>query len=208
MIAIIFLKEKSLKIFIYLYLLLVAGLGGLQLFFSPIILFQFINHLVSDGLNIFFEILTFLGSGWTYAAVCIAIFFLNKKYAWLSVACFSITGFLAQLIKYFLPNIERPVQFFADRKTTILFPKGAEELHWNSFPSGHTVSAFSMCLLLSYVFKNRIASLVFLLLAVFIAISRVYLTAHFVRDIYFGMIIGIEITSILIYLFERKNQLE
>ncbi len=199
MIALFLLKEKENLLFFWLYLLLVMGFGALQIFFSPTVLFESINQFVNEKLNIFFEIFTWVGSGWTYGAVCLLVLIFNRKYFWLFVSSFAATSLVAQTIKYFLPNVARPVEFFSQQKIAINFPIGAEELHWNSFPSGHTISAFSMFLLLSLLSKNKIVVLLCFVSAVLVALSRVYLTAHFVRDIYWGMILGTEITSLMCF---------
>ena len=204
MIAFFLLKRKSNQLFIGLYLLLVVSLAAFQIFFSPTVLFESINQFVNEKLNLFFEIFTWIGSGWTYGAVCLLVLIFNRKYFWLFVSSFAATSLVAQIIKYFLPNIARPVEFFAQQKIAINFPVGAEELHWNSFPSGHTTSAFSLFLLLSLFSKNKIIVLLCFASAALVALSRVYLTAHFVRDVYWGMIFGTEITSLMCWLFENK----
>ncbi len=204
MIAFFLLKQKSNQLFIWLYLLLVLVLAALQIFFSPTVLFQFINQFVNEKLNLFFEIFTWIGSGWTYGSVCLLILFFNRKYFWLFVASFAATSLVAQAIKYFSSNVARPVEFFSQQKISINFPLGAEELHWNSFPSGHTTSAFSLFLLLSLISKNKWIVVSCFIGAALVALSRVYLTAHFVRDIYWGMIFGVETTSIILFLFRKK----
>ena len=184
---------------------MIAVFGVLQIIFSPTDLFLFVNNFVTDKLNLLFEIFTWIGSGWTYATVCLLVLIFNKKYFWMAVSCFAATGLLAQLIKYLLPNIPRPITFFSQQNISIKIPNGAEKLYWNSFPSGHTVSAFSMFLLLSFLMKKNSVSFLFAACGFFVAISRVYLTAHFVRDTYVGMIIGVELTGILIKVFQKNK---
>jgi membrane-associated phospholipid phosphatase len=147
-----------------------------------------------------------MGSGWMFAAVCITLFFLDKWKGIIASVSFAITSLAAQSTKNFLPNVARPFEYFAQQNIAINFPEGVEKLHWFSFPSGHTVSAFSIFCLLSLLIKNKYASVFFIIIAFLIALSRVYLVAHFVRDTYAGMIIGVELTCIVHYWFTTKLQ--
>ena len=57
-----------------------------------------------------------------------------------------------------------------------------------SFPSGHTMAAFSIALVLSYFYPSLETPLFFL--AVSIAVSRIVLGMHFLSDVLAGMLIG------------------
>lgn len=57
-----------------------------------------------------------------------------------------------------------------------------------SFPSGHTMTAFSIALVVSYFYPSLEAPLFFLALS--IAISRVVLGMHFLSDVLAGMVLG------------------
>jgi undecaprenyl-diphosphatase len=58
-----------------------------------------------------------------------------------------------------------------------------------SFPSGHTMTAFSIALVLSYFYRGVELPLYFM--AVSIAISRVVLGMHFMSDVLAGAILGV-----------------
>src|SRR5580692_9562131 len=58
-----------------------------------------------------------------------------------------------------------------------------------SFPSGHTMTAFSVALVVSYFYPSLEAPLYFL--AVSIAVSRVVLGMHFLSDVLAGMVLGV-----------------
>lgn len=58
-----------------------------------------------------------------------------------------------------------------------------------SFPSGHTMTAFSIALVLSYFYPGLEWPLFFL--AVSIAVSRIVLGMHFLSDVLAGMLLGI-----------------
>lgn len=58
-----------------------------------------------------------------------------------------------------------------------------------SFPSGHTMTAFSIALVISYFYPSLEGVLFFL--ALNIALSRIILGMHFLSDVLAGMILGI-----------------
>ncbi len=64
-----------------------------------------------------------------------------------------------------------------------------EVLNDYSFPSGHTVAAFESATV--FLMRKRKVGIAFLVLAILIAFSRLYLYVHYPTDVLCGMIIGI-----------------
>lgn len=60
-----------------------------------------------------------------------------------------------------------------------------------SFPSGHTMTAFSIALVISYFYPSLEGGLLFL--AVSIAVSRIVLGMHFLSDVLAGLILGVSL---------------
>jgi len=87
---------------------------------------------------------------------------------------------------------DRPRPFVAHH-VTMLLPHAADA----SFPSDHTAFAFAIAVAL--VFASRRVGLVALLFAALIALSRVYVGAHYVTDVLAGALIG----SVVAILFHR-----
>jgi undecaprenyl-diphosphatase len=58
-----------------------------------------------------------------------------------------------------------------------------------SFPSGHTMTAFSIALVVSYFYPSLEGALFFLALS--IAVSRIVLGMHFLSDVLAGAILGV-----------------
>jgi membrane-associated phospholipid phosphatase len=61
----------------------------------------------------------------------------------------------------------------------------------NSFPSGHTATAFTIFLLTIYLFNNKKMVLIGLIYAMLCGYSRVYLGQHFPLDLGGGIIVAI-----------------
>jgi len=71
----------------------------------------------------------------------------------------------------------------------------------NSFPSGHTMAAFALYTYLALCIpQKRWLGLLFFLLATLVAVSRIYLVQHFLKDIYLGAVLGVFIALIFYYL--------
>lgn len=76
-----------------------------------------------------------------------------------------------------------------------------------SFPSGHTTIAFESATVL--MMRDRRAGTIFLILAIFVAFSRMYMYFHFPTDIIGGIVVGVfsGITSVLAvnYINKKRN---
>lgn len=114
----------------------------------------------------------------------------------------------------------RPAKFFDDHIADFLPIVDGVHLHHNhSFPSGHTSTFFvffTCCaLLLTYynykkTAKKRLFSALSLVIIVLLAAlggySRIYLSQHFLIDVFVGSIIGTTVTC-LVFRYFMKNGL-
>ncbi|RYE28102.1 MAG: phosphatase PAP2 family protein, partial [Sphingobacteriaceae bacterium] len=100
---------------------------------------------------------------------------------------------ISQTIKH-LVKAPRPHLFFSKKLHDIYLVKGVIMLDTNSFPSGHSVSAFTAAVVFTYAAKNKIWSGFWLMLAVLVAYSRMYLSEHFLQDVTAGSGLGVLIT--------------
>ena len=75
----------------------------------------------------------------------------------------------------------------------------------NSFPSGHTQVAFTIAILI-ILYTNRY-TLIILIFAIFMGVSRIFMSMHFPSDLIFGAYIG-SLTSILIFDWFYKDKIE
>jgi membrane-associated phospholipid phosphatase len=75
------------------------------------------------------------------------------------------------------------------------FTKGAD---WGSFPSAHTTAAFGLAAALSWFYPR--ARYLFFLIACGTGIQRLFHTAHFVSDIFFGIFIGVAVARLTLRL--------
>lgn len=74
----------------------------------------------------------------------------------------------------------------------------------NSYPSDHTIIFFSFMIILFFCTKTW-SRYNYLLVAILVAISRVFVGVHYPSDIFFGMLIAIIIGSIWYQLLSKSN---
>jgi membrane-associated phospholipid phosphatase len=62
---------------------------------------------------------------------------------------------------------------------------------WASFPSGHTTTAFAIATIMALHARKQWMAILYLVLAICVGYSRIYLGQHFPQDVLAGSIIGV-----------------
>jgi membrane-associated phospholipid phosphatase len=144
-----------------------------------------------------------LGDGLFAIAVIVVLFFYRKaRLAFKLLFSFIISGFLAQLLKILFQEA-RPMVFMKGASYPY-FVEGITNTGLNSFPSGHTTTAFAMASTIAFNIPNKSVPYLLLLLAIGVGYSRVYLGQHFFIDILGGAILGWTCSLFTEYLFFAK----
>lgn len=196
---------KQIKTYlITLAVLLITGLL-ITVFYSEAFVLFLINNHHSFLMNVFFINYTFLGDG--VFALCLIIllhFWFNKKHmAKLTLLSFLLCGFIVQLIKNStrLPGIKlyfEPGRYYN-------FIDDISIINTNSFPSGHTATAFALAAVFVLTLRNKKLHLPVLGAAVLVAYSRIYLTQQSLTDVIAGAFIGTLSTVVCYYLVNKKS---
>jgi membrane-associated phospholipid phosphatase len=159
------------------------------------------NHTVFQ--DWFFRTVTWLGDGWIAAAISCIFLFVRYRYFFMLMLSFSISGLLAQFIKHFIfPGAMRPAVFL-EQMPEIQTVAGVGLYHSFSMPSGHTTTAFAVLLLVGFITKNKPAFFLAVILAWCVAISRVYLSQHFLVDVVAGSFLG-TLSALFFYWYFQK----
>ncbi|MBC7865683.1 MAG: phosphatase PAP2 family protein [Bacteroidia bacterium] len=164
----------------------------------------FFNSFVTKNLNGLFVNLTYLGDGIVVLCAVLVFAFINFRLFIVSALSYGLSSGIVQLLKNTLfETAVRPTHFFGALTPPIklnLVP-GIEMHGLNSFPSGHTASAFSIFFTLALLSQNKWVKIILFFVALFVGLSRVYLSQHFFEDIYGGAIIGVFFSVIIFYIF-------
>lgn len=174
-------------------IILAAGLFLLTFQLGKQPLFLLLNQDLGSAADHFFRYFTEAGNGAMWVVVLgVVLFVLKRKDAvWLIVAGFAISTLLTQSMKHLVfPGEFRPARAIADLSQVHVVP--GVELHTvDSFPSGHTATAFTIYLLLCLLIPGRWWLLAGGIYASLVAYSRVYLAQHFPVDLAGGILIGV-----------------
>ncbi|MBI3500995.1 MAG: phosphatase PAP2 family protein [Bacteroidetes bacterium] len=148
---------------------------------------------------------TWLGDFFAVIVIVFVLCFFNYRFALLVGLSNIFSALITQLLKHTLfSDVDRPTKFFEGIHQLNLVA-GYENYLYNSFPSGHTTAAFTTFFCLALIFENKILKFAMFLIALTVGLSRVYLSQHFLNDVYAGSLIGV-ITTLLFYscLFSEK----
>lgn len=190
MISNVLKRLRQHEFFFYGYL--VALTAGIVLWLSigKTNSFLLFNEYHLSWIDYFFISYTYLGDG-LFALLLVVIFFLKgrKKFAIILLLAFSSTGIITQVIKPIVHSLRPETYFFPHRLP--FFIDDVIHAGNNSFPSGHTVTAFAVATVLALYTVNRWYHLALLILAILVGFSRIYLSQHFFTDVLAGSLLGV-----------------
>ena len=198
-----YLREKKEFFFFFFFFTLCAlialfGTGNEE--FS-----KYVNAISNPIADNFFYFITYLGDGVFAALFVVFLFLLRLNLGFVSLISIIIPGLVTQVLKrFFFPSIPRP---------SVVFNKFIESNNWHlvdgvdlhsyfSFPSGHTTTVFSICCLSILIIKNKVYHVPILILGVLTGFSRIYLSQHFLIDVFVGGIIGCLCTFLIYVAFK------
>ena len=182
---------KQHQFFFYSYLVLLIAAVFFLVNNGKANSFILLNGYHRNWLDYFFIAYTNLGDG--IFAILLALFYFfvlkKRKLGVVLLLAYASTGIFAQIIKPLLHS-PRPLVYFRPEH----FPFFIDSIIHagnNSFPSGHTVTAFAIATVLAFYTTNKMQYVLLLLAAALVAFSRVYLSQHFLLDVLAGSFIGL-----------------
>jgi membrane-associated phospholipid phosphatase len=143
--------------------------------------------------DLFFAWYTHAGDGLTCVIVTLILLCINYRLGFLMGTSYAVTSVFAQVLK-FIFDAPRPIIYFKNEVSRMYLVKGVEMLELHSFPSGHSISAFSAAVVLTYITPKKGWGILVLILAVLVGYSRMYLSEHFFEDVVVGSTIGVFVT--------------
>lgn len=171
-------------------------------------LFLWINNgFAHPLLDPLFYLMGWLGNGWVLMIGTALFFFIYKRdyfkkhFPWILVS-FCLSGLCVILTKEWI-NRPRPLLDLGPliKSGEVYIHIVGPPLRAHSFPSGHAQTAFCVATYLSFLFRRF--SLILLGLACLVALSRIYVGAHYPLDVIAGAAIG-AIFSYIIWLWRKK----
>lgn len=187
------LNKKNFYIAAACSLLIAIALAFFSLYMGKENFFLFLNNDYGKFFDSFFSAATYLGEegAWILLLV-VVLFILKRRDAFLLMVCAVVySTIITQGLKNFVfPGEPRPTKAITD-SSLIHVVQGVQLSTINSFPSGHTSSAFSVFLVLCLLINKKWWLPVGLLYASLVAYSRIYLAQHFPTDVAAGIVVAI-----------------
>ncbi len=182
---------KKNKWFLIPLIVLLLAVFPFFLLISRADIHVFINQYYSGFGDFVFKNITHLGDGIASLIAGVIVLFFSFRKSFNIAAAGLFAGLFVQLLKKFVFfNILRPTNPVLNI-TDLHLVEGVDLHSTFSFPSGHSATIFALCFCLAIFAKRNIWKFMFFCLAVLVAYSRVYLSQHFLIDVYFGAIIGV-----------------
>lgn len=195
--------RQNLYYFIAILILLVFG-GVILFLYNKETVTLWVNPRHSRLADVVVLCMDKVGTVWFNVLVVVALWLWKRwKTAIQGAACFLITTAVVSFFKYVLfPGEPRPTVYF-EGKTILRLVEGVTQLSTESFPSGHTAAAFAIAGVLAFTVKRKPLQCLFVLLAAIVGYGRIYLSQHFITDVYVGMTIGIVVSMVVYLLMDR-----
>lgn len=212
--------NKSLKNFKFNFITLVTAIKKqttliyltfflLSLFlvvrYNKFSLHTLLNSFNTSFFDVFFKYATYLGDGVIFGVLVVLFFFIKKRMA----LVFLISGILTLLVTHFFKKIifkgvPRPVATLGEESLHLV--NGVKIAMANSFPSGHATTAFAVFTILCLYFAKCKSQYIWISLAILASLSRVYLSQHFLVDIFVGSFLGILIAFVSMSFYKRPKK--
>ena len=186
----------------FLLLLILTGMTGFFVLINGKTgSFHLINSCHNSFFDFFFQYFTHAGDGLVWILPGLYCIFFNKKYLVAVISGIIISTLLTHLLKRIIyPDELRPITYLSEN-FPVHIVEGVKMNRMNSFPSGHTATAFTIVLLTGFIVKKKVWVYILPMAALLVGYSRVYLAQHFATDVLAGMCVGIisAILSIMIF---------
>ncbi len=165
--------------------------------------FLLLNHDLGKSADTFFTYWTHTADGAVWVLVTLLVLLFKRKQILLALSSIIFSTLFAQLSKnIFFKGSPRPALAITDH--SLFHSVQGVELHsLNSFPSGHTTTAFTIFLLATILINKKWILPIGLLYASLAGYSRIYLAQHFPIDVSGGIIAAI-LTIWISYGIQKK----
>lgn len=200
------LKDKLQSPAFLMYVLYFLTALALVLFLDKGTFLLWLNKRHNPFGDAFFTYITFLGEAHIFIITGVILLLYRLYYAILLTLTGLIHFAIVQFLKIVVFSVNRPAKHFEESISTFNLVEGVELGSFYSMPSGHSASAFALATILILLTKNKLLQVIYMLLAILVAVSRVYLFQHFMVDTIVGATIGLLVSGFIWWYFSFKNQ--
>ncbi len=168
-----------------------------------------INRSRTPFFDTFFTYWTYFGDGWLLLPVFMVSLLWSYRLAFQCLIIAVMQSITSYTLKHLIfKGYPRPKIYFAD-KVDLDFIEGVRVNSYHSFPSGHTMTAFSIAAFCCLFFSSRQwVAFPLLIIAILAGLSRIYLLQHFYVDVVYGSLSGVLVTTIVLLATRKLFALE
>lgn len=187
------------------YLLFVLIFSVLIVFNGKADLHLWLTSFNSPVADVFFHYYTYVGDFIPYLVIAGLLFYRYREALFILFSQLA-TGLISTIIKH-SRNEPRPILYFKEYFPNIMLHQiqGEHLYSTHSFPSGHTITAFAFFLALSFFTKRPSLHFLYFVLALLVGYSRIYLSQHFALDVLVGSFLGVSITLLCKFYFDKYS---
>ncbi len=168
----------------------------------------FVNRYSKEEFDRLVGVITDLGSGVFAASLMVALLFWKVRAGLTGLISLGFVGIFTNVLKrqVFSERIRPFNYFYYDDFQRFIY---TAELNYHfSFPSGHTMTIFSVMSVLAIMFGRRTVGILFFLIALVVGFSRIYLLQHFFLDVYVGSFFGVISTFLAVLVLNGLLRLQ
>ena len=159
---------------------------------------KWFQQISNNFLDIVAELITMLGEQYLLIIIVVFVYFVyNKKLGEIFAYSVIVSATLNNTVKGVF-QAKRPFEVNPD-----IVNKRPETSTGFSFPSGHSQNAATFYTSLGFIIRKKWTWIVFGVIISLVGLSRMFLGVHFLRDVIFGIILGIGIAFLGQYLFNK-----
>ncbi|MFY0671792.1 MAG: phosphatase PAP2 family protein [Bacteroidia bacterium] len=154
-------------------------------------------------LDAIFKLASNLVEWWGWVVAALLALFKRVRFGIYAVVALLHAGMWTLILKHGVFKGEMRPSFEIDH-ALLQFVEGVDVHTHNSFPSGHTIAAFSIFMVLTLILSKRYKpwGLVFFFIALAAGYSRVYLNQHYPIDVVAGAAIGV-VSCFLVFILSE-----
>ncbi|SFD50351.1 Membrane-associated phospholipid phosphatase [Chitinophaga sp. CF118] len=199
---------QKIKTFLIPYTVILICALCIKIAFTKEDIYFFINGLHFHAGDIFFPYATEMGSTVTAFVLPLLLLFVSYRKSLLLGSSYLLTLLVNVPLKT-LFEAPRPKLYFSAVARPIYYVPDVEVLsnHF-SFPSGHTVCAFTAAVVLTYITPRKVYGFLYLFLALLVAYSRMYMSQHFFEDVTAGSFVAVSVTILWLSWFDKQAFLQ
>lgn len=180
------------SVFFVPYILFLALSSILLLGYAKEDIHVYINRFHTPYADIFFAKYTHLADGIVVFFIATLLFIFNRIKSIYIISALLLGTLITQSLKHLIYHMHMRPSVVLEHIPDLYLVPGVQVHAFNSFPSGHSTAAFCLASAILFAYNVKGWGAFFLFIYAFLsAYARIYLSQHFLVDVFAGSLIGV-----------------